>query len=362
MTDIKTVAQKFCTDSEVVDIVEIKTGLINGTYRLDCASGTSYILQRINTDIFKDAKGLMNNIDAVTKHLRAKILKSGGDPNREALQLIPTQKGEIYWDGDGFWRMYLFITGARTYDRVTSLDMFKEVGRSFGEFQRQLADFDASVLVETIPAFHDTASRYVTFEKTVERDPVGRRDTVKNEIQFFMDRKKHAGFIVDGIKSGRFPLRVTHNDTKLNNIMVDDETGKGICVLDLDTVMPGSVLADFGDAIRFGASTAAEDETDLSLVFMSMESFDAFANGFIGGLQGALTDEEVLALPMGAYMMTLECGLRFLTDYLDGDNYFRVKHPLHNLERARNQMKLLSDMEIKMEQMQEIVKSYLNKN
>jgi Ser/Thr protein kinase RdoA (MazF antagonist) len=310
--------------------------------------------------IFKDTAGLMNNISLVTKHLRARLLASDKNADREALQLIPTKQGETYLMlGDEAWRMYLTIENARTYDRATSNDMFCEVGRAFGSFQRELADFDASQLCETIPAFHDTVQRYAYFEEVVARDVVGRRAEVESEIAFFMERKKNAGFIVDGIREGRFPLRVTHNDTKLNNIMIDDETGKGICILDLDTVMPGSVLADFGDAIRFGASTAAEDETDLSLVNMDIDKFSAFAKGFVGGLEGSLTENEVRALPMGAYMMTLECGLRFLTDYLNGDTYFRIKREKHNLDRARNQMKLVRDMEEKMSRMNEIIESYL---
>jgi Ser/Thr protein kinase RdoA (MazF antagonist) len=354
------VASHFCITESIQSIYEITTGHINRTYHLQTGEPRSYILQKINTVIFKDSEGLMNNIRLVTEHLRSKLLSRGRDADREALQLIPTQEGAVYHrSGDEVWRMYLTITGAKTYDRATSNEMFCEVGRAFGTFQRELADFDAAQLSETIPAFHDTVARYAYFEEVVERDVAARRHEVEDEIAFFMERKNKAGFIVDGIREGKFPLRVTHNDTKLNNIMIDDETGKGICILDLDTVMPGSVLADFGDAIRFGASTAAEDETDLSAVNMDIDKFAAFAKGFVGGLEGSLTENEVKALPMGAYMMTLECGLRFLTDYLNGDTYFRIKHPTHNLDRARNQMKLVRDMEDKMSHMNEIIESYL---
>ena len=354
------VASHFDIAEQIADITEITTGHINRTYQLHTDTARSYILQKVNTVIFKDSEGLMNNIHLVTDHLRRKLLSRGRDADREALQLIPSKSGAVFHrSGDEVWRMYLTITGAKTYDRATSDEMFCEVGRAFGVFQRELADFDAAQLVETIPAFHDTVSRYAYFEEVVANDVVARRREVEEEIAFFMDRKCKAGFIVDGIREGTFPLRVTHNDTKLNNIMIDDETGKGICILDLDTVMPGSVLADFGDAIRFGASTAAEDETDLSLVNMDIDKFTAFAKGFVGGLEGSLTEAEVRALPMGAYMMTLECGLRFLTDYLNGDTYFRIKHPKHNLDRARNQMKLVRDMEIKMVRMNEIIESFL---
>lgn len=360
LAHIYEVAQQFCIDEDIVDVEEITTGHINRTYHLKTNALRSYILQKVNTIIFKDTEGLMNNIALVTSHLQKKLTESGRNADREALQLIPTKDGNTYLSlADEVWRVYLTIENAKTYDRATSDEMFCEVGRAFGSFQRELADFDASQLCETIPAFHDTVQRYAYFEEVVARDVAARRAEVEAEITFFMERKKHAGFIVDGIREGRFPLRVTHNDTKLNNIMIDDETGKGICILDLDTVMPGSVLADFGDAIRFGASTAAEDETDLSLVYMDIDKFSAFAKGFVGGLEGSLTENEVRALPMGAYMMTLECGLRFLTDYLNGDTYFRIKHPTHNLDRARNQMKLVADMEVKMSQMNEIIESYL---
>ncbi len=354
------VASCFNFDETITNVLEIPTGHINRTYHLQTEAPRSYILQKVNTVIFKDTAGLMNNIALVTEHLQKKLLAAGKDADREALQLIPTKQGEKYLSTNGeVWRLYLTITGARTYDRATSNEMFCEVGRAFGAFQRELADFDASQLSETIPAFHDTVARYAYFEQVVEADVAARRAEVEEEIAFFMARKQTAGFIVDGIADGRFPLRVTHNDTKLNNIMIDDESGKGICILDLDTVMPGSVLADFGDAIRFGASTAAEDETDLSAVNMDIDKFAAFAKGFVGGLEGSLTENEVKALPMGAYMMTLECGLRFLTDYLNGDTYFRIKHPTHNLDRARNQMKLVRDMEEKMSRMNEIIESYL---
>jgi len=354
------VASQFSIEETVNNVYEITTGHINRTYHLQTGAPRSYILQKVNTVIFKDSAGLMNNIYLVTEHLRAKLLARGRDADREGLQLIPTKEGAIYYQwGDEVWRMYLTITGAQTYDRATSDEMFCEVGRAFGTFQRELADFDAAQLTETIPAFHDTVSRYAYFEQVVESDVAARRSEVEDEIAFFMDRKCKAGFIVDGIREGRFPLRVTHNDTKLNNIMIDDVTGKGVCILDLDTVMPGSVLADFGDAIRFGASSAAEDETDLDKVYMDIDKYAAFAKGFVSSLDGSLTEAEVRALPMGAYMMTLECGLRFLTDYLNGDTYFRIKHPTHNLDRARNQMKLVRDMEDKMSRMNEIIESYL---
>ncbi len=360
MEHILEIASHFDIAEPIMRVSEITTGHINRTYHLETDAVRSYILQKVNTTIFRDSAGLMRNIHGVTSHLQKKLTSRGCNADREALQLIPTKTGDVYLTfGDEVWRLYLTIEGAHTYDRATSNEMFCEVGRAFGAFQRELADFDASVLSETIPAFHDTVQRYTHFDAAVAKDVASRRAEVEEEIRFFLDRRHHAGFIVDGIRDGKFPLRVTHNDTKLNNIMIDDQTGKAICVLDLDTVMPGSVLADFGDAIRFGASTAAEDETDLGQVWMDLEKFSAFAKGFIGSLEGALTETEVRALPMGAYMMTLECGLRFLTDYLNGDTYFRTHYEKHNLDRARNQMKLVADMEEKMTAMQAIVDAYL---
>ena len=223
----------------------------------------------------------------------------------------------------------------------------------------QLADYDASGLCETIPNFHNTPSRYADFEAALVRNASGRADRAADAVEFVKAHKDVCSYIADRIAAGVLPLRVTHNDTKLNNILIDKATGKPICIIDLDTVMPGSVLFDFGDAIRFGASSAAEDEKDLSAVFMREDMFEAFAGGFIGGLEGSLTDTEILELPMGALVITLETGIRFLNDYLDGDTYFRTHYPEHNLDRARNQFKLVADMEAKMPEMLKVVKKYL---
>ena len=237
--------------------------------------------------------------------------------------------------------------------------MFRSVGGAFGHFQMQLADYDAASLCETIPNFHNTPSRYADFEAALARNASGRAENAADAIEFAKAHREVCSYITDRIADGTLPLRVTHNDTKLNNILIDKATGKPICVIDLDTVMPGSVLFDFGDAIRFGASSAAEDERDLSRVFMREEMFDAFAGGFIGGLEGSLGDAEINELPMGALVITLETGLRFLADYLDGDTYFRIHYPEQNLDRARNQFKLVADMEEKMPLMCNIIKKYL---
>ena len=243
--------------------------------------------------------------------------------------------------------------------QVESAEMFTKVGFAFGQFQRQLADFDASRLHESIPNFHNTEWRFENLKKAIEENKSGRAHLVEDEIKFALDRKDITSFVNKSIADGSLTLRVTHNDTKLNNIMMDKVTGEGICVIDLDTVMPGSVLADFGDSIRFGASSAAEDETDLDKVYCRLDMFEAFAKGFIEGLEGSLSESEIRALPMGALILTYETGIRFLSDYLDGDVYFRVAHPNHNLDRARNQFKLVADMEEKMDEMKAIVEKYI---
>ncbi len=262
-------------------------------------------------------------------------------------------------DDGGTWRMYAMIENAFSRQLSDSPEEFCEVGRAFGRFQKLLSDFDASGLVETIPRFHDTANRYDNLMTSIKKDAAGRAGSVLSEIEFVKARKDVCSFILKGIRDGSFPLRVTHNDTKLNNILLDSATGRPVCVIDLDTVMPGSVLYDFGDAIRFGAATAAEDETDLSLVGVDTKLFDAFVRGFIEGLEGSLTDAEIRAFPMGAVVITLETGIRFLTDYLDGDVYFRTEYPQHNLDRARNQFAIVADLERKMPELERIVAGYL---
>ncbi len=321
-----------------------------------------YVMQEVNEYVFPDMDTLMNNIFAVTDFLYKKAVEKGEDPSRSVLHFHKTKAGEYYCraeDGKP-WRMYDYIGGADTYNSCPGPDFFTEVGRSFGNFTKELAKFDATKLGEVIPNFHNTASRYQKFLEAVEKNAAGRKDSVKDEIKFVTDRKETCEKIVTMLKNKEIPLRVTHNDTKLNNILIDDKTKKGICIIDLDTIMPGSVLYDFGDAIRFGASTAAEDETDLSKVTVSMEMFAAFAKGYVGELKGFITDEEIRLLPLGALVITLETGMRFLTDYLDGDKYFHVARENHNLDRARNQFKLVSDMEKRMDEMEKIIKGYMN--
>ena len=361
INDVITSADHFDIEGNVVHVEECHNGHINRTYFLTCDTGKRYVMQMVNTAIFKNPDEVMENIVGVTEHIRHGYEAKGIDSDRRALRVVWTKSGKWgHIDRRGtYWRVYDFVEDSECYMKVESAEMFEKVGFAFGQFQRQLADFDASKLHESIPNFHNTEWRYANLQKAIEENKSGRAHLVADEIKFALDRKPITSFINEGIANGSLTLRVTHNDTKLNNIMVDRESGEGICVIDLDTVMPGSVLADFGDSIRFGASSAAEDETDLDKVYCRLDMFEAYAKGFIEGLEGSLSESEIKALPMGALILTYETGIRFLSDYLDGDVYFRTEYPNHNLDRARNQFKLVADMETKMAEMNAIVAKYL---
>lgn len=339
-------------------------GHINDTYFLTFQTSgmgnIKAILQKMNKDVFKKPEEVMENVMGITAHLRERIIKRGGDPERETLNVIPAYDNKPYYcDSYGdYWRSYKFITDATSYDVVEKPEHFYESALAFGNFQCMLADYPVETLNETIKGFHDTKARFASFKRAVEEDVVKRASSVKEEIRFVLDRENVADYFADIQAEGELPIRVTHNDTKLNNIMIDNKTGKGICVVDLDTVMPGLAMNDFGDSIRFGASTATEDERDLKKVSCDMELFDLYTKGFIEGCAGRLTDREIELLPMGAKVMTFECGMRFLTDYLQGDRYFKIHREGHNLDRCRTQFKLVEDMEKKWDTMQEIVKKY----
>ena len=342
------------------------SGHINDTYLLvfEIAGMGSIkvILQRMNKEVFANPVELMENVMGVTAHLRQKIIEKRGDPERETLNVIPAYNGKPYYrDSHGdYWRSYKFITDTTSYDLVEKPEHFYQSAVAFGNFQRMLADYPAESLNETIQGFHDTKARFAVFKKSVEEDILGRAALAAEEIRFVLEREDVANYFSDLQAKGELPLRVTHNDTKLNNIMIDNKTGKAICVIDLDTVMPGLAMNDFGDSIRFGASTATEDEKDLSKVSCSMDLFDLYSKGFIEGCAGRLTEQEINLLPMGAKVMTFECGMRFLTDYLQGDRYFKIHREGHNLDRCRTQFKLVADMEQKWDTMQEIVQKYKN--
>lgn len=356
----------FKLHGELKECIRYGSGHINDTYRLtyETSQGTKrYILQRMSRNIFKKPVELIENISGVTSWLRKKIIENGGDPERETLTLVKSQTGLPYFvDSDGeYWRVYLFIEGATCYDAVKDDNDFYQSAVAFGHFQQLLADYPAETLHETIKDFHNTPDRLKKFKKAVAEDVCGRAASVQKEIDFILEREELTHALYDMQLDGRLPLRVTHNDTKSNNVLMDNTTGKGLCVIDLDTVMPGLAVNDFGDSIRFGASTGAEDEKDLSKISCDMELYDIYAKGFVEGCGGALTDMEIECLPIGAKVMTYECGMRFLTDYLSGDTYFKVDYPTHNLDRTRTQLKLVWDMEQKWEQMQEIARKYKNK-
>lgn len=344
--EYKHIADSFEIVGNVQEIVPYGEGHINVTY-LVTTDKKRYILQKMNTKVFPDSGKLMKNICAVTNHLKAQGV--------ETLTVVPTKDGKPFLESEGNWRVYDFIEGAVTYQTAPSKELFALSGRAFGEFQNYLAGFDASVLYEVIPHFHDTPKRFRDFMAALNADKFGRAKDCKSEINYILTHESTFGSAMQSLADGTLPLRVTHNDTKLNNILMDGETGRARAIIDLDTVMPGSLIFDFGDSIRFGASTAAEDERDLDKVHFSLELFASYAEGFCSAVKSSLTPREKELLPYGAYLMTIECGMRFLTDYLAGDTYFAVKYPEHNLVRARTQLKLAEEMRQAFSEMEEIV-------
>ena len=328
-------------------------GHINRTYLVVTDAPRRYILQRLSRAAFRDIPGLMENVRAVTEYLA----RQTDDPGA-CLHLIPTREGAFYdRDEEGeYWRVYDFVEDSLCLQAAETPEDFYQSAVAFGRFQRMLRDFPPATLHETIPDFHNTPDRYRKFEAVLRADPLGRAAGADREIAFALARREEAGTLQRLREEGALPLRVTHNDTKLNNVMLDAKTRKALCVIDLDTVMPGLAAYDFGDSIRFGASTAAEDERDLDRVRLDTQLYRTFVSGFVPAC-GGLTDAELDSLPWGARLMTLECGVRFLTDYLNGDTYFSISYPEHNLIRARNQFRLAEDMERKWDEMQRIVRN-----
>ena len=342
--------KNFQIDGEPKSCERYGCGHINETYLVETTGKDRYLLQKINNGIFRDVDGLMRNIDAVTAYLRKQI----SDP-RGVLTLVHTKDDKTYYEvEDGFWRVYIFIEDTLCLQLPETTEDFYESAIAFGNFQQQLKDFPAHTLHEIIPNFHNTMDRYRIFKETLAKDPMGRAKEVEAEINFVLEREEEAGTLVRLLEAGKLPLRVTHNDTKLNNVLLDAKTRKALCVIDLDTVMPGLSLYDFGDSIRFGAASAAEDEKDLSKVEMRLDMFRIYTKGFLSACPG-LTELERELLPLGAKIITLECGVRFLTDYIDGDHYFATHRPGQNLDRARTQFKLVADMEGKWAEMKAAV-------
>ena len=345
------VLARFQLDAPAVSCDRYGCGHINETYLVVTESGRRYILQKISNRAFPDVAGLQENIAAVTEFLHTQTSDPYG-----ALTLIPTDEGKSYlhWAENSDWRVYDFIEGAVCLQKPETAEDFYQSAIAFGTFQQQLADFPAHTLHETIKNFHNTPDRYRIFKEVLAKDVMNRAKDVQPEIDFVLAHEEVGGRLMGLLKEGKLPLRVTHNDTKLNNVMLSESERKPMCVIDLDTTMPGLSAYDFGDSIRFGAATAAEDETDLSKMEMDLDLFRIFTRGFLTACPG-LTEEERKALPLGAMTMTLECGVRFLTDYLDGDHYFGIHRPDHNLDRCRTQFKLVRDMESKWDEMMKIV-------
>ncbi|MCD7712620.1 MAG: aminoglycoside phosphotransferase family protein [Firmicutes bacterium] len=334
-------------------------GHINDTYRV-AASGREYILQRVNTSVFTDPDALSENIEAVSEWIRRKVSLLGGDPDREALKMLKCDDGKAYCrDSEGgVWRMRLFVKNTKSVDFVETLDQFCEIGRTFGNFRRQLSDFPVGTLHETIPNFHNTPLRFDAFRSALEADKFNRAHCVSREAEELLKREDFSKTLTSLEADGTLKASVTHNDTKVNNVLLDEKTGRGVCVIDLDTVMPGLSVNDFGDSIRSGTNTGAEDESDATRVSCSLELYRAYTEGFLAGTADELTNAEIENLHVGAMMMTYECALRFLTDYLSGDVYFKTSYDGQNLSRCRSQLALLSDMEKKSDKMLKIAREF----
>ena len=361
--DFKSIIAKFDLNGELVSCERYGEGHINETYLAvvnDGGKKVNYILQKINTKLFTEPDKLMNNIRLVTEFNRAKIQARGGNPDRESLSIVYTKDGAPYYQlesGECF-RVYIFITDAVAYQTVEKPEHFYQSAVAFGNFANLLAEFDATQLYEVLPKFHDTTKRFNDFTNSLNADKFDRAKLCQKEIQFVLDRKDYCGRIVNLLKSGEMPTKVTHNDTKLNNVMLDSTTGKPVAVIDLDTIMPGSICYDFGDSIRFGCNPCAEDEKDLSKVNFRIDLFEEYARGYLSAVGEGATKIERDNLAFGAILMTYECGMRFLADYLDGDIYFRTHREGQNLDRARTQFKLIEDMEKVLDQMNAIVAKY----
>ncbi len=354
--NLKEVCEQFVIKT---DIDLYGNGHINDTYMADAEPQA--ILQRINKNVFHNPHEVMENIYNVTEHLKKKIVERGGNPKREALNVIKTKDGKNYFqlDEDNFFRMYLFVTDSVSYDIVENPIQLFHAGTAFGRFQNMLDDYPADSLYETIVDFHNTPERVNQLKEAISNDLAGRLTEVYDEVEFALDYADYKSLITDEMRKGTVPLRVTHNDTKLNKVLFDAKTGEGVCVIDLDTVMPGSILYDFGDALRFGASSGPEDEQDLDKIWFDLEKFEQFAKGFLGEVKDCLTPKEIELLPISALIMTYECGIRFLADHLNGDSYFKIHRENHNLDRARTQFKLVRDIESKLDEMKTIVAKYI---
>lgn len=361
--DFKKLLSNFDINGEFISCEPYGSGLINRTYvAVYSVSGKRkrFIVQRINTNLFKNVDGLMNNIKLVTEFNRNEIIKRGGDPDRESLTLVYTKNGAAYYrteEGDCY-RVYVFIEDAKGYDVVEKPEHFYQSAVAFGKFAQLLDRFDSTQLFEVLPDFHNTVKRFDNLKKSLAADKFNRAADVKAEIDFALKHENIVGNIVNLLESGKMPSRVTHNDTKLNNVLIDTRTDKAVCVIDLDTMMPGSICYDFGDSIRFGCNPCLEDTPETEKVIFSTPLFEEYARGYLSVFGDAITEIEKKNLTMGAILMTYECGIRFLTDYLDGDVYFRLSRERQNIDRTRTQFKLVADMESQYDKLNSIIDKY----
>ena len=360
--DLKQIFERFALGGEIVAIAPVSAGHINDTFssRVRTPGGERrYVHQRINHHVFHHPEQVMENIIRVTEHAHRQIVMEGGDAQRRTLRLVPARGGGWFFRtpaGDT-WRTYFGIDGARTYEVPEHPDQVYHASRAFGHFQRLVSTLPGARLHETIPDFHHTPKRLAALLRVVQADPCGRVAQARPEIAFILERQAAVSLAVDLIERGALPERVIHNDTKLNNVLIDDRTGEGICVLDLDTVMPGTVLYDFGDMVRAGAAAAAEDEPDLAKVGLDLGLFERLASGYAETARDFLTPLEWDLLPQAGGLITLEQGIRFLTDYLQGDTYYRTHRPGQNLDRARTQLKLVAEMKANQKEMQAIMRT-----
>ena len=361
---LQEVLEAFDFGAPVVGAIRYGQGHINDTFCVhtqpEDACCRRFILQRMSAAAFKRPDQLMENIIGVTDYLGREIEKHGGDRSREALEVLRPKNGQPYYTDSqgGAWRLYPFVENTVCYQSAETPELFAASGRAFGQFQKLLQDYPAETLYETIPNFHNTEDRLAKFKDAVAQDKLGRAKNCQPEIDFVLAREKDCSVALQAMREGKLPIRVTHNDTKLNNVLMDPDTQRGMCIIDLDTVMPGLAINDFGDSIRFGANHSAEDETDLSKVNLDVDLFAAYTAAFLEGTGGSLTNAEIEYLPWGAKLMTLECGIRFLTDYLVGDEYFHISREGQNLDRCRTQFKLVADMEENWSKLQAITAQY----
>ena len=362
--DLKNIIENFEIEGEFRGYKVLSGGNINSTYELMLFDGEgikTYVLQKINKFVFKKPDEVMENIMKVTEFIRSKFLSCGEDYHRQVLRYYRNKDGRPYWvdeHGD-YWRCYRFIEDSITYDNTDNDKVIAEAGKAFGNFQKMLRDFNAETLFDTIPNFHNTRKRLTDLLHSVIADSCDRVKTVKQELEYIVDNRNKAEVLCNMLDAGEIPLRVTHNDTKCNNVLFDIENGNSLAVIDLDTVMPGLTAYDFGDAVRSIASSSPEDETDLSKVYFKLDKFEAFTKGFIGQLKEFIDKKEVLSLVCGPFVITLELASRFLEDYLNGDKYFKISYPQHNLDRARCQLALAKDILAKQNEISEIINKYL---